>query len=173
MKRWRGPLRLDNAGTVRYRAAAARKRRSAGQTLIEAALVLLVFFGFLLGVFDCGQVVIAQQSLTERVRSAVRWGAVHAWDGPEPIINLVLYNQTAEPRASTVAFLGLKRSNVVVIHRDATADHPDDEILSVAIVNFESHFFSPWIARTLVSQRPVLISAPMAWRSAGEGLRLP
>jgi hypothetical protein len=141
-------------------------RNSRGQSLVEAALVLLVFFGLLLGVVDCGQVLVAQQSLTERVRGAVRWAVVHPWDGPEPIVNLVLYNQTDEPAASTAGYLGLKPANVAVTHRAATAEHPDDEILSVAIVNFESHFFSPWIARTLVSPRPVLISAPMAVRTA-------
>jgi hypothetical protein len=143
---------------------AAHSRR--GQSLVEAALVLVVFFSLLLGVLDFGQVLIAQQSLTERVRGAVRWGVVHPWDGPAPIANMVLYNQPAEPRESTSGYLGLKPSNVVVTHHAATAEHPDDEILSVAIVNFKSHFFSPWIARTLVSPRPVLVSAPMAARSA-------
>jgi hypothetical protein len=141
---------------------------SRGQSLVEAAVVLLVFFSLLLGVFDFGQVLVAQQSLTERVRGAVRWAVVHPWNGPGTIVNLVLYNQTLEPNGATEGYLGLKPANVVVTHRAATAEHPDDEILSVAIVNFESHFFSPWIARTLVSQRPVLISAPMAARSAAQ-----
>jgi len=144
-----------------------RQRRSAqtGQSLVEAALVLMVFFGLMLGVLDCGQVLVAQQSLTERVRGAVRWAALHPWDGPDPIVNLILYNQTTEPSATTAAYLGLKPANVVVKHQEATPEHPDDEIVSVAIVNFESHFFSPWIAKTLVSPRPVLISAPMAVRT--------
>jgi len=145
---------------------AARHRNSRGQSLVEAALVLLVFLGLLLGVIDCGQVLVAQQSLTERVRGAVRWGVVHPWDGPDPIVNLLLYTQTTETRSSTAGYLGLKPANVVVTHHAATAEHPDDEILSVAIVNFESHFFSPWIARTMVSPRPVLISSPMAVRAA-------
>jgi hypothetical protein len=139
--------------------------RNKGQSLVEAALVLLVFFGLLLGVIDCGQVLVAQQSLTERVRGAVRWAVVHPWEGPDPIVNLVLYNQPAEPRETTPGYLGLKPANVVVKHQEATPERPDDEILSVAIVNFESHFFSPWIAKTLVSPRPVLISAPMAART--------
>ena len=134
--------------------------------MIEAALVLLVFFGLLLGAVDCGQVLVAQQSLTERVRSAVRWGVLHPWDGSDSIVNLILYNQLAEPNQTTASYLGLKPANVVVKHQAATPERPDDEILSVEIVNFESHFFSPWIARTIVSPRPVLISAPMAARAA-------
>ena len=46
--------------------------------MIDILLVLLVFFTLLLGVIDCGQVLFAHQSLVERVRSAVRWGVVHA-----------------------------------------------------------------------------------------------
>lgn len=53
-------------------------------------------------------------------------------------------------------------ANVLVTYQPATPDRPDDETLSVAVVNFESHLFSPWLARTLVSSRPVLVSSPMA-----------
>ena len=48
--------------------------------MVEATLVLLVFFTLLLGVIDCGQVLFAHQSLVERVRAAVRWGVVHPWN---------------------------------------------------------------------------------------------
>jgi hypothetical protein len=133
--------------------------------MVEATLVLLVFFAFLLGVIDCGQVMFAHQSLVERVRSAVRWSVVHPWQGNDPVVNLVLYNQTEEPRMTTSSFLGLKPENVVVRYQPATPERPDDEIISVSIVNFQSQFFSPWIARTLVSPRPVSITAPMAYRT--------
>ncbi len=65
-----------------------------GQTLIEGALALLVFFSLLFGVIDCGLVLVRHQSLVERVRSAVRWGVVRPWDGSgEQIANLILYDQ--------------------------------------------------------------------------------
>jgi Flp pilus assembly protein TadG len=133
-----------------------------GQSLVETTLVLLVFLSLLLGVFDCGQVLFAHQALVERVRTAVRWGMIHPEQGTEPVTNLVLYNQTAEPRATQEGYLGLKPENVRVVRRAATSDAPDDELLTVTIVNYESHFFSPWIARVLVSPRPVLVSAPLA-----------
>ena len=132
--------------------------------MVEATLVLLVFFTLLLGVIDCGQVLFAHQSLVERVRTAVRWGAVHPWNGDDPIVNLVLYNQTEAPPGNASAFLGLRPENVVVRHQPATAERPDDETLGVTIVNFQSQFFSPWIARTVVSPRAVSITAPMASR---------
>jgi hypothetical protein len=131
-----------------------------GQSLIEATLVLTVFFALLLGVIDCGQVLYSHQGLTERVRAAVRWGTLHPYDGSgDQVANLILYNHPTVPRAVNSPFLGLDRANVEVRHQGAG----DEEILTVAIVNYESHFFSPWIARKIVSPRPVLISAPMAY----------
>ena len=97
--------------------------------MVEATLVLLVFFALLLGVIDCGQVLFAHQSLVERVRTAVRWGVVHPWDSADPIVNLVLYNQADAPRGDTPAFLGMQRENVVVRHV-APPERPDDETLS-------------------------------------------
>ena len=140
------------------------KRR--GQSLVEAALVLFVFFALLLGIADCGQVLFAHQALVERARSASRWGVLHPWQGPEPIVNLVLYGQTQEPPIAGSGYLGMTPANVRVEYRPATPDRPDDETLSVAVVNFESHLFSPWLARELVSARPVLVSAPMASATA-------
>lgn len=142
--------------------------RQRGQGLVEATLVLLLFFSLVLGVLDCGQVLFAHQSLVERVRGAVRWGVVHPWQGPDPITNLVLYGQIEESSRTGPGYLGMTPANVRVTYQPATADRPDDEILSVSIVNFESHFFSPWIARVLVSPRPVLVSAPMAVHSAAQ-----
>jgi TadE-like protein len=139
--------------------------------MVEATLVLLLFFTLLLGVIDCGQVLFAHQSLVERVRSAVRWGVVHPWDSADPIVNLVLYNQTEAPRGDTSAFLGLKPENVVVRHQASTPDRPDDETLGVSIVNFRSQFFSPWIAQGVVSPRAVSITAPMAARTASVTLK--
>jgi hypothetical protein len=137
-----------------------------GQSLVEATLVLLLFFSLLLAVVDCGQVLFARQSLVERVRGAVRWGVLHPYQGPEQVVNLVLYDQTEEPLHSTAGYLGMTPANVQVRYQAPTPEQPDDEMLSVAIVNFESHFYSPWIGRALVSPRPVLVSAPMAQQAA-------
>jgi hypothetical protein len=134
---------------------------------VEATLVLMVFFSMLLGVIDCGQVLFAHQSLVERVREAVRWGVVHPWNqqnGGDTIVNLILYNQTEAPRGIAASFLGLRPENVVVRHQPATPDRPDDETLRVTIVNFQSQFFSPWIAQKVISPRAVSITSPMAYR---------
>ena len=145
-------------------------RKQRGQSMVEATLVLLVFFTLLLGVLDCGQVLFAHQSLVERVRASVRWGVVHPWEGADPIVNLVLYNQTAAPRGGVPAFLGMQRANVVVRHA-APSERPDDETLSVTIVNFRPQFFSPWLAGAVLTPRAVSITSPMATRTASVTLK--
>jgi hypothetical protein len=138
-----------------------------GQTLIEGAMALMVFFSLLFGVIDCGLVLVRHQSLVERVRSAVRWGVVRPWDGSgEQIANLILYDSPTEPPEATGSYLGLTRDNVQVRYQPASPARPDDQILSVSIVNFHHQFLSPWITQIFINPRPVLISAPMAYKAA-------
>ena len=116
----------------------------------------LAFFALLLGTIDCAQeVLFAHQAPVERVRSSVRWGVVHEWQGPDQITNLILYNQTDEPHAATAGYLGLIPQNVQVRYRPPTPERPDDETLTVEIVNFECHFFlTPFIGQAVVNPRP-------------------
>src|SRR6476660_3743914 len=143
-----------------------RRRSERGQTLVEGALALLVFFSLLFAVVDCGLVLVSHQTLVERVRSAVRWGVVRPWDGTgEQVANLILYDQPNEPPAARSGYLGLTRENVQVRYQPSSTGHPDDEILSVAIVNYHYRFLSPWITQTFVNPRPVLITSPMAYKA--------
>ena len=147
------------------------RRRSRGQNLVEGTLVLLVFFVLLFAVIDCGQVLVAHQSLVERVRGAVRWGVVRQWDGTgEQIANLILYSQTEEPREARDGYLGLTRDNVLVRYSPAVPARPDDERLSVTIVNYHHRFMSPWAMQNFVNPRPVMISAPMAYRPSANAV---
>jgi len=142
------------------------RRSERGQTLVEGALALTVFFSLLFGGIDCGLVPVRHPSLDERVRAAVRWGVVRPWDGTgEQIANLILYDR---PTGSPVSggYLGLTRENVQVRYRPASPARPDDEMLSVSIVNFHYQFLSPWITQIFINPRPVLISAPMAYKAA-------
>lgn len=144
-----------------------RARSERGQTLIEGALALMVFFALLFGVIDCGLMLVRHQALVERVRSAVRWGVVRPWDGSgDQIANLILFEQTTEPSGASAGYLGMKRENVQVRYQPASPARPDDETLSVSIVNFQYQFLSPWITQIFVNPRPVLITAPMAYKAA-------
>ena len=141
------------------------KRSERGQNLVEAALVLLVFFALLFAVIDCGQVLVVHQALVERVRETVRWGVVRPWDGTgEQVANLILYSQAEEPRAARDGYLGLTRENVKVLYSPPLPERPDDERLTVAIVNYHYRFMSPVVTWDFINPRPVMISAPMAYR---------
>jgi len=143
------------------------QRGQRGQSIFESTLVMLVFFVLLFAVVDCGQVLVAHQALVERVRSAVRWGMVRPWDGTgDQIASLILYNRSEEPRMATDGYLGLTRENVRVTYQPASTARPDDETISVAIMNYRYHFISPWIGEAFVNPRPVMITAPMAYRVA-------
>ena len=117
-----------------------------GQALVESALVLLIFLACLIGTLDFGQLLFTHQMMVDRVRAGVRWGIVNAWDGTgDQIANMVLYNSTA---AGTTGFLGMKRENVSVVRTAGTAANPNDERITVSIVNYKYTFLSPWIAKT-------------------------
>ena len=105
------------------------RRRQKGQSLVEGALVMLVFFALLLGVVDFGQVIFSHQSLVERVRSSVRWGTLHPEAGVEAVRNMVLYGT---PEQGTQTFLALSADNVLVSY---VAPENDAETLHVEIVN--------------------------------------
>jgi hypothetical protein len=126
-------------------------KRTRGQSLIEGTFVMLVFFALLLGVADFGQTVVAHQSLVERVRTAARWGSIHTWEGPDPVMNEILYGQPEVPNPAGAPFLGLKPENIQIRYRAASADRPDDETLTVEITRFETPLYSPWLAGSLIS----------------------
>lgn len=149
--------------------APRHSRRERGQSMVENTFVLIIFFLLLFAVIDCGQVLVAHQALVERVRSSVRWGVVRPWDGTgNQIANLILYSQPEEPHTTTAGYLGLNRGNVQVTYRPAAPERPDDETITVAIVDYHYHFLSPWATNALVNPRPVLVSAPMAYRAMAE-----
>ncbi|MEQ1947210.1 MAG: TadE/TadG family type IV pilus assembly protein [Bryobacteraceae bacterium] len=142
-----------------------RTKNQRGQSMIESTFVLVIFFSLLFGVIDIGQVLVAHEALVERVRSAVRWGVVRPYDGTgDQVANLILYGRSDEPNQTTEGYLGLKRGNVQVSYRPAAPERPDDESITVAIINYEYHFLSPYFVRTMVNPRPVLESAPMAYK---------
>lgn len=140
--------------------------RRRGQSLVEGTLVMLVFFALLLGVLDCGQILFAHQSLVERVRAAVRWGTLHSEDGPDRVVNFVLYGQPDAPAMTTLGFLGMTEDNVRAEYRTPSPLRPDDNLLHVEIVNFKSNLFTPWFAAGLISPRPVSMTAPVVLHSS-------
>ena len=86
--------------------------RRAGQSLVETALILAAFLGLLFGVVDVGEKLVLRETLTDRVRAAVRWGALNS-NQEASIRNMVLYG-TGSPQAGDSRFFGLQPEDVVV-----------------------------------------------------------
>ena len=137
-----------------------------GQSLVEATLVLLVFFALLLGVIDCGQILFAHQALVERVRSAVRWGAAASfrWDGRTDREPGPLRPASGAAEQTRAGFLGLTRANVQVRYQPATRGSPRRRNPDRRHRELRVAFLFAVDRQVLVSPRPVLVSAPVAFR---------
>jgi hypothetical protein len=124
------------------------KHRERGQSLVEGALVMLVFFALLLGIVDLSQIVFSHQALVERVRAAARWGAIHPDGGAEPV-------------RARIVDANLKPENVLVDYRE----NDGVLVLHIEIVNFEAPLFAPWwpgLAHRLMDARPVAVTVPVS-----------
>jgi len=133
-----------------------------GQALVESALVVLVFLACLIGALDFGQLLFTHQMMVDRVRAGVRWGVVNAWDGTgNQIANMVLYNNTT---AGSNPFLGMNRDNVSVVRTAGTVDNPNDERITVSIVNYNFTFLSPWIAHTYTGNNVAVETGVMLYK---------
>jgi hypothetical protein len=134
------------------------RRSERGQTLVEAALVMLIFCALVLGVVDFGQAMFSHQALTERARAALRWGSLHPEAGPDAVRNMVLFGV---PEGSAApGYLGLTADNVHVEFRAG-----DVETLHVEVVRFHLPLFAPWWPANVTNARPVSMTAPVVTRS--------
>jgi len=128
-----------------------------GQSLVESALTLGVFFALVVGLLDVGQMLFVHQTLVERARESVRWGAVHRFDAAA-MQNLVLYGN-ATPAASDTPFWGLKRSNVSVSNPDCEVASNSDCRVKVVVSGYSypllsSAFTGGTIEASLPSELP-------------------
>ncbi len=139
----------------------ARNRRR-GQSLIESALILVGAISTIIAILDFSQLLFTHQLLVERTRAALRWGMINKWDGTgDKIASMVLYGK---PTGGTGAgALGLTRSNVRVTLTPGTVDNPNDARLTVAIVNYDYRFFTPFIAGKFRNNYAVVESSPYTY----------
>jgi len=139
---------------------ATKNNRERGQALLEGALTTMMFVTLLIGVIDVGQVLFVHQSIVERVRSAVRYGAVRPFDA-DAVENMVLYRQAAAPgsedpdtEVAPPGFLGITPDMVTVARQDATFN---EDRLVVTVQGYPFTFFTPFIAG-IYQGRPITAS---------------
>jgi hypothetical protein len=124
-----------------------------GSTILESALVLAAFLFMLIGTLDIGRLMFMHQTLTERARETVRWGASHTYNEAN-IRNKFLYN-TITPAGDAYPLFGLGTSNVVISRTLGASGAPDR--LTVRITGWTYQFLAPYIARNVVA--PDIVTA--------------
>lgn len=138
------------------------RRRRRGQSLVEAALILVVVVSTIIAILDFSQLLFTHQLLVERTRAALRWGMIHKWDGTgDKIANMVIYGRPTGGTGPGV--LGLTRSNVRVTLTPGTVANPNDARLTVAIVDYDYRFFTPFIAGKFRNNYAVVESSPYTY----------
>lgn len=138
------------------------RRRRRGQALVESALILLIVICTVIAIMDFSQLLFTHQLLVERSRAALRWGMINKWDGTgDRIANMVLYGS---PTGGTgPGALGLTRANVRVTYTPGTAANPNDARITIAIVDYDYRFFTPFIASSFRNNFAVVESAPYTY----------
>jgi len=124
--------------------------------MVEGALVIPLFTGLLIGIFDLGQVLFIRQTFVARVRNAVRYAVVNAYD-ETAIKNVVLYGLATAPAGSTTGAFGLTAGMVSVARSDVGTS---EQRIVVTISGYPYRFFSPWIHGAF-SGRAIVASLPL------------
>ena len=112
----------------------SRPGKERGQALVESVLTLMAFLFIFLGMLEIGEILFIHTTLAERTRSAVRWGAVTAWDNansPTQIANMVLYG-TPTPSPGSTPIFGLTASNVTVSRPQPDYSSADRIVVTVS-----------------------------------------
>jgi Flp pilus assembly protein TadG len=125
-----------------------RRRNQRGQALIESGLIMVIFLSMLIGILDFGQFLYFHQSLSERARAAVRYGAIHANNGnlATDIANFAVYNDPAGTANGATAILPSLTTNMVSATLANTGT--EDAIISVQINNYPFNFLSPFMSKS-------------------------
>jgi hypothetical protein len=113
----------------------------------------MVFFMLLMGILDFGQMLFFRASIGERMRGALRGGAI-AYDATA-IQNYVLYG-TRTPADGATPSLNLTSSMVSVTRLDANTSA---DRVQITVSNYPIVFFSPVLARRVVSAPIVAMQA--------------
>lgn len=142
-----------------HRCLDSRRRRQRGNTILESTLVYTAFLMLLIGTIDLGHVLFLHQSITERVRDAVRYGASRpsSADVDTAMKNIVLYNSTVPAENATASF-GLRPEHINVSRTPGVGENPNR--LTVSVSAFTFRFLTPFAHGTRTA-RAISATLPM------------
>lgn len=134
-----------------------RTRRRRGNTLIEAAFVLVPLLAILFGILDFGTVIFLKSTFQHAVREGVRYGVTYRTmgGGHDAAIKTIV-------QQNSMGFLqgtpGLDKIKIRYYNPDTLAEVPENaagNILEVSIENFMWRFMAP----LLNSNTPLSLNA--------------
>jgi len=97
----------------------ASRSRQRGSVFVEMSMIFMILVCLLVGTLDFGQFLFIHQMLTERARSAVRYGVTTSPIDTTGVQNIVLYGQTT---GSGNGIFGLTSGMVLVSAANANTD---------------------------------------------------
>jgi Flp pilus assembly protein TadG len=130
-----------------------RKHSERGQSMVETALILLVYLMILIGIIDFGQVLYFHQSLVERARAAARYGAINPTD-TTGIKNVAVYNMATITGSPAPILGGMTTSMVDVQNPDVNTAAAR---VVVTISGYPINFISPYIAKSF-NNRAIMVA---------------
>jgi Flp pilus assembly protein TadG len=119
------------------------KKNQRGQAMVESALIMLIFIPMLIGIMDFAQFLYFHQSLSERVRAAARYGAVHTYTDGSDIANVAIYNDatgTANGATAVLPYLTATPGQNGTVTATLTGAGTDDARIRVTITNYPYNF---------------------------------
>lgn len=142
------------------------RRRQRGASLIEFALVAMVFFMLFFGVMDWAWTFFQHQTITWRVSDAARWAAANRADDQTTIRNIVMCGTTAACGATSTAFYSI--GDIEILHFsspdqvDPTGTFPpiDRHYIRVTVQGYQIRHFIPGFSGTITG-RPISSIQPM------------
>ena len=135
------------------------RRGQRGQSLLESALVMLVFLPLLMGIIDVGQFLYFHQAVSERARAAARWGAVNPFDGAQ-VANVAIYNDPAgvtHGASAILPYLNATPGADGYVSATLSDAGTDDARITVTIANYPNGFL---ILPSAISHRTVYDTQP-------------
>ena len=154
---------------VRWVRGRLKNSGESGQAAIESALILPIFFFVVIGIFDFGQFLYFNSTLTSRLEAGARYAAVHGCQSPlasvcDPAVNVAITNTADGSGAPMLAHLSASDiSASVSFHRsqDPTPEVPkpawianeeDRVTLSVSDYPIDLLFFPKFHRKASASQ---------------------
>jgi len=135
----------------RHTGLSVRIRNNKGQSLVEMALVCMIFFFLLFGILEFGRALYTYNTIVQNTRAAARWAVVNVLDNSDAADitstkNIVLYGSPTG--SGTPALIGMTAAMVNVSVNPLEVDtstppKPISQKISVSVSGYPFQFIIP------------------------------